>query len=116
MVYFEQAEFNLKSYLGPNKVHQALKYLKNNQSGLRSSDDPVDSDPRKDSYLYFKAMILTPTTSKQYVRNIMNSKAKVRTLDKVHDLDSDKNQNAMFMNCDKAEYVNANKIYIICWR
>jgi hypothetical protein len=61
-------------------------------------------------------MVLTPTTSKQYVRNIMNSKAKVRTLDKIHDLEREEDQNAMFINCDKAEYVNANKIYIICWR
>lgn len=76
----------------------------------------MDTDPRKDTYLYFKAMVLTPTTSKQYVRNIMNSKAKVRTLDKIHSIDRDEDENAMFMNCDKAEYVNAHKVYIFCWR
>jgi hypothetical protein len=61
-------------------------------------------------------MVLTPTTSKQYVRNIMNSKARVRMLDKEHDIEREEDQNAMFMTCDTAEYVNANKVYIVCWR
>lgn len=61
--------------------------------------------------LFFKAEILTPTASKQYLRNVLDSKITVRQKDPNHN-----SEDQQYITCDSAEYVNNAKVYVLCWR
>lgn len=56
------------------------------------------------SKLYFKAIVLTPTISDQYLKSVLDF-----STNHTH------NYNNKNITCDSAEYVNNAKVYIICW-
>lgn len=80
-------------------------------------DIPVDTDPSKNTELFFKGMVLTPTKERQYIRNFLEFRHKKRILDDAYKMNPAKTDgNKMFLNCDSAQYLNGYQVLVVCWR
>lgn len=121
MVFFEQLKFDASKLKSPSSSSIAQQeHLQQHSATLsqsRSGDVPVDTDPTKNTELFFKGMVLTPTKDRQYIKNFLEFRLKRRLLDDSYKMNPAKTDaNKMFLNCDTANYLNGYQVYVICWR